>query len=90
VHRVRGFALAQLGDGDGAERALRASVDAARAQDSHYELAVSMDALLALRTGSGRGAGATAGARRDALLARLDVVALPAPPLQLTPAAAAG
>jgi hypothetical protein len=83
VHRVRGFALAQLGDRDGAQRALQDSVAAAREQDSSYELAVSLDALLALR-GSGPFTGA---ARRDALLARLDVVALPAPPL--APAAAA-
>ena len=89
VHRIRGFALAQLGDRDGAEHALQASIDAARAHDSHYELAVSMDALLALRGGRGRISGATAAARRDALLARLDVVALPAPPLELEPAATA-
>jgi tetratricopeptide (TPR) repeat protein len=86
VQRVRGFVLAQLGDRDGAERALHASIDAARAQDSNYELAVSLDALLALRPGAARGAAA---ARRDALLARLDVVALPAPPLEPAPAARA-
>ena len=89
AHRVRGFALAQLGDRDSAERALQASIDVARAQDSQYELAVSMDALLALRGGSGRVPGATAAARRDALLARLDVVALPAPPLEPAPAGTA-
>jgi tetratricopeptide (TPR) repeat protein len=83
VHRVRGFALAQLGERDAADRAFQDSIVAAREQDSSYELAVSLDALLALR-GPGPFTGAP---RRDALLARLDVVALPAPPL--APSAAA-
>jgi tetratricopeptide (TPR) repeat protein len=89
VHRVRGFALAQLGDGDGAQRALQASIEAARAQDGDYELAVSLDAQLALRGERGRAAATTAAARRDALRARLDVVALPAAPLELARAARA-
>ena len=62
------------------------SVAAAREHDSSYELAVSLDALLALRGDAGP---FTGGARRDALLARLDVVALPAPPLERSPAATA-
>ena len=76
LHRVRGFALAQLGDGEGAAHALHASLEEAEARANAYELAVTLDALEALG-----GAPAGSAARRAALLEQLDVEALPAPPL---------
>jgi hypothetical protein len=80
LHRVRGFALCQLGDHEAAEAALETAIVEARARRIDYELAVSLHALHALHDLlPDRGAG-----RRmllDVLLRRLHVVALPAPPL---------
>jgi class 3 adenylate cyclase/tetratricopeptide (TPR) repeat protein len=78
LHRVRGLALAQMGDALAAREALHASLTVARAQGMDYEVAVSLDALFALC-----GAGGPDGdprPERDALLAKLQVVSLtPAP-----------
>jgi tetratricopeptide (TPR) repeat protein len=73
LHRVRGYCLAQLGDGAAARDALEASVAEARAQGELYEIAASLDALHALA--------GDAFAERDELLARLDVRDLPPAPL---------
>ena len=94
LHRVRGFALAQLGDEDGAAHAFHASLREAEERGNRYELAVTLHALDALpRSAPARRAGGLR--RRDALLAQLGVVALPAPPLSAAwrdrrPAAAPG
>jgi tetratricopeptide (TPR) repeat protein len=77
LHRVRGFALAQLGDRDGAAHALHASLNEAEERGNAYELAVTLDALEALG-----GAGAGSAARCAALLEQLGVEGLPAPPLR--------
>jgi tetratricopeptide (TPR) repeat protein len=79
LHRVRGFALAQLGDDGAAYEALNSAVAEARLRASDYELAVSLDALDAF---CGR-AGPHGDVRpeRDALLAKLQVVAVPPAPL---------
>jgi tetratricopeptide (TPR) repeat protein len=78
LHRVRGFALAQLGDDDGALHALYASLRDAEERANAYEIAITLDALEALG-----GAPPGSAARRAALLEQLDVEALPAPPLSL-------
>ncbi|HET8953048.1 MAG TPA: adenylate/guanylate cyclase domain-containing protein [Solirubrobacteraceae bacterium] len=75
LHRVKGFALAQRGDVEGATAELRAAVAVARAQHQHYEVLVALDALAALtRLDTGT-------ARRAELSARLGVVRLALPPL---------
>jgi class 3 adenylate cyclase/tetratricopeptide (TPR) repeat protein len=79
LHRVRGFALAQLGDGDAAYEALSSALAEARVQDSDYEIALSLDALDAFCGQSGPHGDVRP--ERDALLAKLAVVALPPAPL---------
>jgi tetratricopeptide (TPR) repeat protein len=81
LHRVRGFAFAQLDDLAAAEDALEASLAQARAQAEEYEVAVTLDALKALSVRTGRDEPHPRGAERDAILARLDVERLPDPPL---------
>ena len=76
LHRVRGFALSQLGDTDGATHALHVSMSEAEERGNAYELAISLDALEALGTAPPGSA-----ARCAALLAQLGVESLPAPPL---------
>ena len=73
---MRGFALAQLGDEDGALHAFDASLRDAEERANAYEIAITLDALEALG-----GAPPGSAARRAALLEQLDVEALPAPPL---------
>ena len=76
LHRVRGFALAQRGDADGALHAFHASLRDAEERANLYEIAITLDALLALG-----GAPAGSAARRAALLEQLGVEALPDPPV---------
>jgi class 3 adenylate cyclase/tetratricopeptide (TPR) repeat protein len=81
LHRVRGFAFAQLGDLASAEDALEASLAEARAQQEDYEIAVTLDALQHIASRTGRSEPPDRRAECDALLARLDVIALPEPPV---------
>ncbi|MGH2919463.1 MAG: ATP-binding protein [Solirubrobacteraceae bacterium] len=83
LQRVRGYALAQLGSADAAVAALEASAQEARGQDSAFELALTLDAMLALGAPGVLGPRLQADRRRqrDEILARLDIVRLPAPPL---------
>jgi class 3 adenylate cyclase/tetratricopeptide (TPR) repeat protein len=85
LHHVTGVALAQLGDLTAAGEELAAAEAAARACELPFELTLALDALEQL---SRLGARSSPRRRRerDALLARLDIVRLPAPPL--APAAA--
>ena len=53
LHRVRGFALSQLGRPEAARAALEASLSEAGAEGSDYEVAVSLQALAALPGGPG-------------------------------------
>ncbi len=71
--RIRGAALARIGDRDGAAAALREALEAARERGEPYEILVALDVLVAL---GGPGAGDLFG-ERDALRDSLDVVALP-------------
>jgi class 3 adenylate cyclase/tetratricopeptide (TPR) repeat protein len=81
LHRVRGFAFAQLDDLASAEDALEASLAEARAQAEDYEIAVTLDALERLAARTGRPELPSRGAERDALLARLNIAALPEAPI---------
>ncbi len=71
--RVRGIALARLGDLDAAASALEHAVAGARERGEDFDVALGLDALVQI----GR-AQAPARAERDAILARLGVAALPA------------
>jgi tetratricopeptide (TPR) repeat protein len=83
LHYVEGIALAQLGDTEAAERALTASLRAARATELPFETLLALDALEQLRPSRERRR------ERDALLAGLDIARLPAPPLTRPRTAAA-
>ena len=71
--RVRGIALARLGDLDGAAAGLALAVAGARERGEDYDVALGIDALAQI----GR-AQEPEREERDAILARLGVVALPA------------
>ena len=75
LHRVRAFALAQEGEVEAAASALRAALDAARAQGQDYETLVALDALATLTRGD------TGAADRAELAARLGVTRLASAPL---------
>ena len=73
--RVRGIALARLGDLDGAASALELAVAGARERGEDFDMALALDALVQIgRTSTPERT------ERDAILARLGVVALPAIP----------
>ena len=77
LHHVAGVALAQLGDRGAAGDALTAALEVAVAGELPFETAMALDALERLG-----GPGSSDRRReRDAMLARLDIVLLPAPPL---------
>jgi class 3 adenylate cyclase/tetratricopeptide (TPR) repeat protein len=81
LHRVQGFSLAQLGDLRGAEHALEESLAQARALKIEYEVAATLHALETLTVGNG-GSDPRRAHERDALFARLDVIAVAQPPLE--------
>ena len=76
VHRIRGYALKQLGRTDEALAAFEKSLDLARKANETYELAVTLDAIGALKTRTGADRTAEAAEARG-LLARLGVVSTP-------------
>jgi class 3 adenylate cyclase/tetratricopeptide (TPR) repeat protein len=80
IHRIRGCALLQLGDLDGAEQCLEESVRVARESKSSYELAVSLDATARLRHSMGVDGGSAAG-EAATIFKRLGVVSIPEIPL---------
>ena len=57
LHRVRGYALVQSGDHDGAETALEESLQIARDGEATYELAQSLEARARLRARAGSESG---------------------------------
>jgi class 3 adenylate cyclase/tetratricopeptide (TPR) repeat protein len=76
VHRLRGYALMQQGDLDGAAGALEESLKVARSADETYELAVTLEA--SARLAELRGDDGSAQAKESkGLLARLGVVSTP-------------
>ena len=81
LHRVRGFALAQLGEFAAAEGALGASLAESRLQDEPFEIARALQALNALDVRCGRPADPARAEECERLLERLGVVSLPPAPL---------
>ena len=80
VHRLRGYALMQTGDLDGASAAIDESVRAARETGESYELALSLEARV--RLASLRNTSAPEAEKESvAILERLGVVARPEIPL---------
>jgi class 3 adenylate cyclase/tetratricopeptide (TPR) repeat protein/ABC-type cobalamin transport system ATPase subunit len=80
LQRLRGLALAQLGKLEAALAALDASLELARELGEPFEVALSLDALVALGARTGRGCVAERD-ERDGVLARLDVQRLPPAPV---------
>jgi class 3 adenylate cyclase/tetratricopeptide (TPR) repeat protein len=80
AHRIRGYALQQLGQAEEALAAFEQSLELARAADETYELAVTLDAIGALKTATGAD-GSSEAAEARGLLARLGVVSTPDVPL---------
>jgi class 3 adenylate cyclase/tetratricopeptide (TPR) repeat protein len=80
LHRLRGYALAQTRDLEGADEALRQSLETARAADETYEVALTLEAIA--RLAELRSEDNSAEAKESAtLLARLGVVSTPSIPL---------
>jgi tetratricopeptide (TPR) repeat protein len=80
LYRLRGYALAQSGDLEAADEALRQSLESARAAEETYEVALTLEAIA--RLAELRGVDGSAEARESsALLARLGVVSTPQVPL---------
>ena len=77
---MRGLALLQLGRFDEAHAALDESVESARKAGADYEVALALDALAVLCEFDGENP-ETAERERDAIFARLGVVATPEFPL---------
>jgi tetratricopeptide (TPR) repeat protein len=87
LHRLRGWALMQAGDLDGAEQALEESLRLARLEDENfgirsadYEVALTLGAMVRLFELRGD-ATAEAETERDEIFSRLGVVAVAEPPL---------
>ena len=80
LHRMRGLALLQLGRREEARAALDESLESARNAGADYEVALALDARAVLGRLAGESA-ETAERERDAIFARLGVVATPEFPL---------
>ncbi len=80
LHRVRGLALLQLSRVDEARAALAESVESARSAGADYEVALGLDSLATLGRLDGESPEAVE-RERDAIFARLGVVATPELPL---------
>lgn len=80
LQRLRGLALAQIGKLEAARAALDASLELARELGEPFELALSLDALVALGARTGRPC-ASEREERDDVLARLDIQRLPPTPV---------
>jgi class 3 adenylate cyclase/tetratricopeptide (TPR) repeat protein len=77
LERVRGVALFKGGDLDAARSALDASLDAARARDADYEVALTLRALTEIDRSSGHGQADEWEHESEAILARLGVQWIP-------------
>jgi tetratricopeptide (TPR) repeat protein len=84
LERVRGVALFQMGDLDAARSALAASLDAARARDADYEVALTLKALAEIDRSSGPDKADEWSRESDAILASLGVQWIPGPVPQTT------
>jgi ATP/maltotriose-dependent transcriptional regulator MalT len=78
LQRVRGYALMQRGEHDAARTAFTASLEAGRARDASYDVALSLTGLARLERTTGDGERALAlEAESAAMLEPLGVVRLP-------------
>ncbi len=83
LHRILGYALAQLGDADAARTEFEVSLEVARARNARYEVALALDAMARVTERFGS-AGAAARAEADELFRRLGVVHIAEVPLDAT------
>jgi hypothetical protein len=81
LHRVRGYALMQVGDLEGAAQAVETSLRLARAGDAGHEVAATLQASGELRRLRGLPPAQEVEEESRDLLARLGVVAVPRVPL---------
>jgi tetratricopeptide (TPR) repeat protein len=77
IERIRGYALLQLGELDGAREAFEDSLASARAQDADFEVAMTLDAFVRLDLPGHGEPDAGVEAERDEILRRLGVVQVP-------------
>jgi len=82
LHRVRGYALTQLGATSEAREAFAASLAAAREKEADYEVALALQALLRLSALDGLEPPPGASEECSSILRGLGVVAVPAPPIR--------
>ena len=83
LHRLRGYALHQLGRFEEAQAALVASLDAGRLQKADYEVGLTLLALARLAKQRGDSASARYAQDSATLFRRLDVVRTPEVPLSV-------
>lgn len=81
AHRVRGYALAQTGDLDGAASALEQSLRIAEQSRVQYEIGLTVEAMARLALLRSPGSAGELDRRASEMLARLGVVATPDVPL---------
>ncbi len=77
LHRVRGVALARMGDRQGAAEALRQSLEAARLNQVDYEVALTLKVMVALGLDDGGFARQDLAQESDRILEALGVVWVP-------------
>jgi hypothetical protein len=81
LHRVRGYALAQLGDLEGAKAGFAESLRAGRARGADHEVALTLHAIVRVALIEGETVDPEVDAEIRALLERLHIVAVPVVPL---------
>jgi tetratricopeptide (TPR) repeat protein len=81
LHRVRGYALAQRGDVDGARAEFDESLRTARSRNADYEVALALQALERLAEREGSAVDPEVAVERRAVFDRLGVVGTPSVPL---------
>jgi tetratricopeptide (TPR) repeat protein len=84
LHRIRGYAWAQLGGADAARAELDCSLEIARARNARYEIALAQDAIARIGERIGAPDPAEARAEADRLFRMLEVVDTAEVPLDAT------
>ena len=85
LERTRGYALAQLGQVEGACSALARSLDLARERDALYEVSLSLQGIVRLEQQDSNELTASRYAEMRDIFERLGVIATPAYPIHETP-----
>jgi class 3 adenylate cyclase/tetratricopeptide (TPR) repeat protein len=81
LERLRGYALLQAGDPEGAQRCLEESLSLGRSAGAEYEVALTLEALARLALAGGRPSAADYLAEARCIFERLGVVSTPRIPL---------